>query len=163
MLVAEKYDLTDNTYKSILSIIEVMFDSNNASDYFKSNYSGISIGNKEFSGFKVEINPIKTESEEYLIPKDSEYQFVRITIDKDLVNSAINGTNQNPGNDEENNDNQNNQIQQPINDNNEDNTIVQASELPETGYTSIIFIMILSFSIIMIILVIKLRNFKDIR
>lgn len=101
VLIAEKDGLTDNTYKSILSIIEVMFDSREASDYFKSNYSGISVGNKEFTGVKIEINPTKTEFEERLIPSDSGYEFARITIDKNLVNSTINGANENIGDAEE--------------------------------------------------------------
>ena len=95
LLVAEENNLTENTYKSILSIIEVMFDSSKASDYFMTNYSGISIGNKEFKGFKIEVNPIKTKWEEKLLPSDSGYKFVRISIDKDLVNSAIDESNNN--------------------------------------------------------------------
>ena len=86
LLVAEKNQLTDNTYKSILSLIEVMFDSSKAADYFKTNYSSLSIGNKEFKGFKVEVNPSKTEEED-MVPSNSE--FVRVTIDKELVKSAI--------------------------------------------------------------------------
>lgn len=89
LLVAEKENITENTYKSILSIIEVMFNSNKASNYFKSNYSAMSIGNKQFKGFKIEINPTKTEWEEKLIPADSGYQFVRITIDKSEASKAF--------------------------------------------------------------------------
>lgn len=91
LLVAEKNELTENSYNSILSIIEVMFDSSKAVDYFKTNYPGISNEDKEFTGFKIEINPIKTEFEEELIPSDSGYKFARITINKSLVNSVIEG------------------------------------------------------------------------
>ena len=91
LLIAEKDNLTDNTYKSILSIIEVMFDSSKASDYFKTNYSGMSVGNKEFTGFKIEINPTKTSFEEKIIPS-SGYKFARITINTSLVNSAMANT-----------------------------------------------------------------------
>ena len=93
LLVAEKENLTENTYKSILSIIEVMFDSNKASNYFKSNYSAMSIGNKQFKGFKIEVNPTKTEWEESLIPTDSGYKFVRITIDKSEASKAFTNSN----------------------------------------------------------------------
>ena len=93
LLVAEKNNITENTYKSILSIIEVMFDSNKASNYFKSNYSAMSIGNKQFKGFKIEINPTKTEWEKELIPEDSSYKFVRITIDKSEASKAFTNSN----------------------------------------------------------------------
>lgn len=89
LLIAEKDNLTENTYKSILSIVEVMFDSSKASNYFKTNYSGMSVGNKEFTGFKIEINPTKTEWEEKLIPADSGCEFVRITIDKSEASKAF--------------------------------------------------------------------------
>lgn len=92
VLVAEKNNLTDNTYKSILSILEVMFDTDKAPEYFRANYSGLSVGNKEFTGFKVEVNPTKTEFEEDLIPSDSGYKFVRITINKNLAKPQIDKT-----------------------------------------------------------------------
>lgn len=89
LLIAEKGDLTQNTYKSILSVLEVMFESEKACDYFKPNFSDISVGNKEFTGFKIEVNPSKTEFEEKLIPDDRGYKFIRITIDKNLAMEAI--------------------------------------------------------------------------
>lgn len=93
LLVAEKGILTENTYKSILSILEVMFDNNKVIEYFKNNYPNISSGDKEFNGFIIKVNPKdKTEWEKSLIPSDSGYEFVRIVIDKSLVISSANET-----------------------------------------------------------------------
>lgn len=159
LLIAEKDNLTENTYKSILSIIEVMFDSSKASDYFKTNYSGMSVGNKEFAGIKIEINPTKTEMEESLIPSDSEYKFARITIDKSLVNSAIVGNNPNAEKKEKDNktDNGNGTVKE------RDNTLPQG-KLPQTGLN--IFLPIVSVIIITLIAIIfckKHNNYKDVK
>jgi len=88
VLVAEKSKLTENAYKSILSILEVMFDNEKVLEYFKKNYSNISNENKEFNGFKIEVNPIKTEMEELMIPSDGKSEMVRITINKELAISS---------------------------------------------------------------------------
>lgn len=85
LLVAEKNELTKNTYNSILSIIEVMFESQDVVDYFKNNYKSIG-NNKEFTGVKIEVNPVKDDWENGLIPDDSGYKFVRISIDKNDIN-----------------------------------------------------------------------------
>lgn len=93
LLVAEKGNLTENTYKSVLSILEVMFNNDKVLDYFKNNYPNISSGDKEFKGFNIKVNPTdKTEWEENLIPSDSGYKFMRITIDKELAISSSTGT-----------------------------------------------------------------------
>ena len=90
LLVAEKDNLTENAYKSILSILEVMVDNDNITQYFKKNYSSILSGDKDFDGFKIKINPEdKTEFEEFAIPSDKGYKFVRIVIDKSLVISKV--------------------------------------------------------------------------
>ncbi len=87
--VAETEELTSCSYKSVLSVLEVMFDNKEVADYFKSQYSGFSEGNKEFDGFKVEINPVADDWEEMTF--GNKYaEFVRITIDKDRVTSAMN-------------------------------------------------------------------------
>ncbi len=161
LIVAEKDNLTDNTYKSILSIIEVMFDSSKASDYFKTNYSGMNVGNKEFSGFKIEINPTKTEFEEGLIPLDSGYKFVRITINKSLVNSAITGNNQK------------NDITINLNNNSlkEENTVTKQSNnkttrqgtLPYTGLSIVPIISVIIISISAAVLYKKYNKYKDIK
>ena len=87
--IAEKNTLTENSYKTILSMLEVMFSSNKAQSYFRENYSSISIGNKEFTGFKIEVNPTKTTSDEFLLGINDTYKFLRITIDKDAAKLNI--------------------------------------------------------------------------
>ena len=98
LLIAEKNKLTENTYKSLLSIIEVMFSDKmniNAVEYFKLNYSDISKGDIVFKGFDIKVNPKdKTDWEETLIPSNSGYEFMRIIIDKQLVVSTLNGGNE---------------------------------------------------------------------
>ena len=161
LLIAEKDNLTENTYKSILSIIEVMFESNKASDYFKANYSGMSVGNKEFAGIKIEINPTKTEMEEKLITSNSGYKFARITIDKNLVNSAIVGINSNTekreddNNTDNGNDTRNNSVKE------QDNTVSHGN-LPQTGEGIGILICCIILVPILIISYKKLYEFKDI-
>ncbi len=82
--VAETEELTSSSYKSVLSVLEVMFENKEVADYFKSQYSGFSEGNKEFEGFKVELNPVADDWEEMTF--GNKYaEFVRITIDKDQV------------------------------------------------------------------------------
>ncbi len=91
LLIAEKGELTENTYKSLLSILEVMFENDKVLDYFKKNYPNISSGDKEFDGFSIVVNPEeKTNWEEMLVPDDSGYILMRITIDKSLAISSVN-------------------------------------------------------------------------
>lgn len=122
ILVIEDNGLTQNSYKSLLSILEVMFDSDKVVNYFKENYSDLSVGNKEFNGFKIEVNPSKSEWEEKLMPLDNGYEFVRITVNKDLVNNIIN---QNKTNDTTNTVTENKKE--------EANTITDFKVLPRTG------------------------------
>lgn len=86
ILISEKGGLTENTYKSILSILEVMFNNDEVVEYFKENYPNIYSGDKTFNGFVIKINPIKSELEESWIPSNSGYEFVRINVDKSTVN-----------------------------------------------------------------------------
>ena len=92
LLIAEKGKLTENTYKSLLSIIEVMFEDEKVIQYFKNNYSSIESGDKTFKGFSIKANPKdKTDWEETLIPSDSGYEFMRINIDKPVAIAVANG------------------------------------------------------------------------
>ena len=166
LLIAEKDNLTDNTYKSILSIIEVMFDSGKASDYFKTNYSGISVGNKEFTGFKIEINPIKTEFEEILIPSDSGYKFARITIDKSLVNSEIDETNKNTENKEEDKkiDNDDNTNKESNSSTKEQDNALPSGKLPQTGVNMTLpIVSVIAIALIAIIFYKTYNSYKDIK
>ena len=170
LLVAEKDNLTENTYKSILSIIEVMFESDKASEYFASNYSGMSVGDKEFAGVKIEVNPAKTENEENLIPDESNYKFVRITIDKELVSSQLSATNENTQNEENENNNKENNVEEKDNNTNKENNSTKEQDkttsegkLPQTGLK--ITLPIISVVFMILIAIIsgkKYRNCKDI-
>ncbi len=89
--VAEVEKLTSSSYKSILSVLEVMFGNKEVADYFNSQYSDFSEGDKEFDGFKVEINPVSDDWEEMTFGNKFN-EFIRITIDKDRVVSALNNS-----------------------------------------------------------------------
>lgn len=93
VLIAEKNNLTQNAYLSLISIIDVMFDSTKVLNYFKENYSSLN-GNKEFTGFKIELNPVKNQRENSLIPDDEGYEFMRVTIDKNAVNELVSNNEQ---------------------------------------------------------------------
>ena len=156
LLVAEKDKLTSNTYNSILSIIEVMFDSKNAVNYFRTNYSGIYDGNKEFSGFKIEINPTKTEFEEKLIPSDSKYEFARITIDKNAVNSAMKGINNTENKEKDEEESKANNSYEKA-----QNNIVFPGELPQAGKNTNILIASVIITLIAVVFYKKHNNYKD--
>ena len=84
ILVEEKEELTERSYKSILSIIEVLLSPEKA-EYFESNYPSFSEGDKKFANFKVSINP---EDELY----DKEFQAVLIIVDKEETTETQNET-----------------------------------------------------------------------
>ena len=167
VIVAEKKALSDNTYKSILSVLEVMFDSKDAVKYFESNYSDLSIGNKEFRGLKVEINPPKTDWETTLLGADNTYKFVRLSIDKNTVNSLLNISDSKPENNTNtntatnNNNNNTNKLQQSVN-----KVTDSINKLPQTGKffkskDGLISLSIIS-SIFLIIFIIKDIKYKNI-
>ncbi len=85
--IIEKKELTDNAYKSVLSSIEELFGNQDSVSYFKQNYSSLEEGNKQFKGIKVEVNPEKTGLEKEF---DENSEFVRLTINMEEFNSAIN-------------------------------------------------------------------------
>ncbi len=114
VLVAEKNTLTNNAYRTVLSILTVMFESSDAADYFTRNYPGIVAGTKEFKGIKIEVNPTKDEFESRIIPDTSGYDFVRITIDKKEYLAGMNGAKSNSKT-------------------NTDNTIENVTGIPDTG------------------------------
>ena len=89
VIVAEKDKLTDSAYKSILSVLEVMFNNQKAAKYFQDNYPSLSKGNKSFEGIKIEINPKKTEDDFTIVPDEDNYEFVKLTIDKTVMARAI--------------------------------------------------------------------------
>lgn len=93
-------ELTDFTYKidkSILTVLKVMFGKAEPVEYFKTNYSSVDT-DKSFVGFTVEVNPIKSETEQHVFAEDQDYKFIRITVDRAAVADALNPkvTNENP-------------------------------------------------------------------
>lgn len=76
-IIGEKGELTDTTYESIISLIRAIFNNEDVVNYFKANYPSLSVGNKEFAGFKIEIDPQIEGYEEYY---KKGYRFVRLTI-----------------------------------------------------------------------------------
>lgn len=85
--VFEDDQFTERSYKSILSILEVMFDSSKAPKYFKENYSDLTQGDVEFGGMKVEINPTKDSMEEGFY---GDKPMIKLTIDKSLFKEEMN-------------------------------------------------------------------------
>ena len=99
----DKYDLEDNkvvvcisealgftyqSYNTMLSVIEVMFDSREAAEYFKTNYPSINLGDKEFPGFKIEQYAKVTPEEDDNI-LGVYMPFIRLTIDKNMVKAEL--------------------------------------------------------------------------
>lgn len=158
LLVAEKGQLTENTYKSVLSILEVMFDNEQVLQYFKQNYTSINMGDKEFSGFTIKVNPTKkTDWEENLVPSESGYEFVRITIDKQLAILGANTTQKEEqnGKTEEKNNTLTKQIKG-------DSTTV-TKKLPQAGANITIIFVIVCGIIIAMVAYKKCYEFKDVK
>lgn len=86
--IAEQDKLTKNSYNSLKSILEVLFESKKAVDYLESNYKSIEEGNKDFKGVKIEVN-INLEDDEMTLP-DNTYKVMKVTLDKKLVKKQLN-------------------------------------------------------------------------
>lgn len=87
-ILAEKKGLTDKAYNSLLSIIEVMFDTNTV-QYFKINYPEIA-QDKDFLGFSIKVNPARFPWEDNLLKVD-DYQFIRVVVDRSGANEGVKG------------------------------------------------------------------------
>ena len=85
-IISEKDKLTKCSLNSLKSLVEVLFDSKDAVKYLEDNYKDISIGNKEFSGFKMDTKV--SEDEVDYVPDG--YKSIKVTIDQELVKKAIN-------------------------------------------------------------------------
>ena len=180
IFVGEKGELTENAYKSILSILEVMFEGEEAANYFEENYSNISVGNEEFDGFIIEVNPEKSDMEKVVLGEDDTYQFIRISIDKNMVSSIIE-TNDNYYDDSDDDD-FNEDLNEDYDDSNSDNddegeynnnidkgsitnqNIIQTTNvLPQTGLNLTIIIALIISIIIAVVISVKLHSYKDIK
>lgn len=80
IITISEEDLTINSYKSILSILNIIFEDKEKINYFKENYSSINLGNKTFNGFKIEINPTLNNNEKTIFRADE--KIIRVTINK---------------------------------------------------------------------------------
>lgn len=74
--------------KSIYSILEVMLGSSEAVDYYKEKYPTVGV-NKQFEGFKIEVNPVKNSTEGSVFGVDDTYKFVRLTVDREAIKTAL--------------------------------------------------------------------------
>ena len=81
--IGEEDKMSSCTYNTILSALEIMFDSKKAVNYFKDNYPAIS-GNKEFTGIKIELNP-NDDDFDY----EEDYKYIKLTINVDEVKVAM--------------------------------------------------------------------------
>lgn len=166
LIVAEKNALTENTYKSMLSILEVMFDSKEPVSYFQNNFPNLSTSNKEFQGIKVEINPEKNDWEKTLLDSDDTYEFIRLTIDKNSVIDLLNIDNNNSSNIVTNTGTITNN-KQPINNNIINNIIINSTDkLPQTGdffdLKDGLVLLIITATILLTSIVIKNIKYKNI-
>ena len=92
LTIGELGDFTYKIDKSILTVLKVMFGTNAPVDYFKTNYPSVD-SDKNFAGYTVEVNPIKSDVEQHVFSddqSDQSYKFVRITIDRNAVLEALN-------------------------------------------------------------------------
>ena len=83
--IGEKNEITESTYKSILSAIEVMYG-DKVVEYFKSSYPQITDGISEFDGFKIETDAYIDLEEE---PIYTDTKVVIVTIDNEYVNDEL--------------------------------------------------------------------------
>ena len=86
--IGEQGEFSYKINKSIYSILEVMLGSTEAVNYYKENYPTVQ-SNKQFEGFKIEVNPVKNSTEGSVFGVDDTYKFVRITIDREAINTAL--------------------------------------------------------------------------
>ncbi len=77
--VYEKDNLTENTYKSLISFLTILFDENEATS-FTNQYPVIST-DTNFDKYTVEINPEPSEKESLITANG--YQFIRVTINNE--------------------------------------------------------------------------------
>lgn len=84
VLSSGKHGINDNTYKSLLSAIETLFENHKATDYFYSHFSKTE--DVSFEGFEVKINPKKNKTEKKQLKEED---FIRVTIDFEKAKKAV--------------------------------------------------------------------------
>ena len=112
------------------------------------------IGEKEFTNSSV-IGKGEIYGFNWMIDSAS-ISYVKTSEKEDNSNTDIENKVDNDNKQNSNDDKNNNKE-------NKDNTIIPDSKLPKTGTSNIVIILILSFITIMSVIIIKLRNLKDIK
>ncbi|MBR1883801.1 MAG: dockerin type I repeat-containing protein [Clostridia bacterium] len=79
VIIAERYDISANSFKSLLSVLEVMFDTKDAAEFLKSKVS--SMTDISLNGLEIEVNPKLIEGEEEIFSEYTDCKFTKITID----------------------------------------------------------------------------------
>lgn len=90
LYIGQASKLNNLAYDSILTVIDILFDDNRASIYFKQNYSNISNDNFNFNGVSVDTSiselPI-SNVDTVLLPLNMKY--AKFTINRDIVKENL--------------------------------------------------------------------------
>ncbi len=86
--IGEQGEFSYKINKSIYSILEVMLGSTQEVNYYKENYPTVQ-NSKQFEGFKIEVNPVKNSTEGSVFGVDDTYKFVRLTVDREAIKTAL--------------------------------------------------------------------------
>ena len=89
--LAEKNEISDDSYATIINSIDIIFG-NNTTSYFKAMCPNFN-KSTNIDGFNVEINPERTRIEKGIFNNENYYQYkclIRITIDTTKLNDAVN-------------------------------------------------------------------------
>lgn len=82
ILIYEKDALTDNAYKSLITVITALYDANEANN-FKAKYNSFSLGDKQVGAYKIDVDPELSGLDK---PSDwASNKAVKITIDKKAI------------------------------------------------------------------------------
>lgn len=87
LVVGEQDEFTYRINNSIPTLLKAILGSEDDVKYFLANYPEVK-GNKQFEGFKVEVEPILNSTEQTEFGTEDSYRKVRITIDKEAVKTA---------------------------------------------------------------------------
>lgn len=169
--IAERNNLTENTYKSLLTIINRIFDnSENVLNYFKENFPNLNVGTREFAGFKITVAPTAEEAdtEYWLLNYDMAYKVVNISINIDVVNELVTKKEDNTQNNTSLAQNEsNNYVDYETNEQTTVNEFKNSiTKLPQTGkffnLKDCLIILAIFSTILLIFVIIKDINYKNI-
>lgn len=83
ILVMEKTALSDNAYKSFITVLTTMYNDTIASD-FTTNYTSFAEGNKTIGAYKIDIDPTLSTADQATATAGN-YKVVKVTIDKTKI------------------------------------------------------------------------------